>query len=299
VEKYTGQNPTGLRPGTHQETPTLADLRNIMESNQRNPSKTSILKQLGDTGFPIECVLDVGIHFGTHELMRAFPEKKHYLFEPIEEHFESIEEVYNKSGIDFDLNKVAVSNNDGTAELTVSTVLDGHEVTHARFAEGELPKETLRTVPTLKLDTFVANQAPASPFLLKIDVDGAEEMILEGAQEALESCSILIIEATRDRLFDRMQMAKDAGFELLDIIDFCYYDGFLAQVDLVFVNPKYAPPALTDLFKGGFTIEKWHNYAPRSKKPSILKQVQVAATAPQKDDEPKQKRGLSRLFRKR
>ncbi|MFY2826412.1 FkbM family methyltransferase [Ruegeria sp. MALMAid1280] len=248
-----------------------------MKSSQRHPSKISLLHQLRDADFPIECVLDVGIHFGTHELMAAFPEKKHYLFEPIEEHFESIEKVYSGANIDFELNKVAVSNADGTAQLTVSTVVQGQDVTHARFAHSEAPTETLRTVPTLKLDTFVAEQAPAAPFLLKIDVDGAEEMILEGAQEAMKHCSVLILESPRDKIFDRMQLAMAAGFELLDIIDFCYYDGYLVQVDLVLINPKYAPPNFVNIFHGGFTLDKWHQYVPSSKK----------------------KRRLSRLFRKR
>ncbi len=270
-----------------------------MKSSQRHPSKISLLQQLRDAEFPIECVLDVGIHFGTYELMAAFPEKKHYLFEPIEEHFDSIEKVYSDAKIDYELNKVAVSNADGTAQLTVSTVMQGQDVTHARFAQGEAPTETLRTVPTLKLDTFVVEQAPAAPFLLKIDVDGAEEMILEGAQEALKQCSVLILESPRDRLFERMQLAMAAGFELLEIIDLCYYSGYLVQVDLVFINPKYAPADYVDILKGGFSIDKWHNYNPGTKEPTAPERVESRQTSPTDGAKPRKKRGLSRLFRKR
>lgn len=270
-----------------------------MKSSLRHPSKISLLEQLRDAEFPIECVLDVGIHFGTSELMAAFPEKKHYLFEPIQEHFESIKKIYSGAKIDYELNKVAVSNADGTAQLTVSTVMQGQDVTHARFAHGEAPTETLRTVPTLKLDTFVVEQVPAAPFLLKVDVDGAEEMILEGAQEALKHCSVLILKSPRERIFERMQLAMAAGFELLEIIDLCYYSGYLFQVDLVFINPKYAPTDYVDVLKGGFSIDNWHSYQPTTKEPSTRERSEPSETMRSDVAKSRKKRGLFRLFRKR
>ncbi|WP_170544641.1 FkbM family methyltransferase [Ruegeria arenilitoris] len=272
----------GVAFPAHQPGSKLLTFKGVMKSNQRRPSKNSILEQLQDAQFPIECILDIGIHTCTPELMKNFPDLKHYLFEPIQDHFAIIEENYQKFGIDYDLIEVAVSNADGTADLRVSSVLEDQEVTHANFAEEGAAPESLRTVQTLKLDTFVATQNPPAPYLLKIDVDGAEEMILEGAQEALKNCSVLIIEAPRQRLVERAQLVQAAGFELLDVIDFCYYGGYLWQVDLVFINPKFAPTDYVDLLKDGFSIDKWHNFRVPRDKPTK-----------------KAKRRLSRLFRKK
>ena len=189
--------------------------------------------------------------------------------------------------------------------------MEGHEITHAVFSQSDTPSEALRSVPTLKLDTFVANQNPPAPFLLKIDVDGAEEMILEGAQEALKKCSVLVLECPRKRVAERIQLLNTAGFELLDIVDFCYYDGYLWQLDLVFINPRFAPPDYVDVLKDGFSIDKWYVYKERqaepanesvSEKPPTTKQPKENLAdkgVPAEIRHPFHQRGIFRLFRKR
>lgn len=209
-----------------------------MKSQQRQPSKNSVLQQIRDMEIPVKSVIDVGIHFQTRELMAAFPTQKHYLFEPVADHYDKIEQNYRDAGIDYDLNKVAVSNQDGFADLAVSSIRGTDEVTHSSLTGADSRDQEIRRVPTLKLDTFVAEHMPAAPYLIKIDVDGAEEMVLQGAPKALEDCSILIIEAAVSAVSTRIEMAVAAGFVLLDIVDICYNQGCLWQVDLVFINPK-------------------------------------------------------------
>ena len=210
-----------------------------MKSQQRQPSKYSVLQQIQDMRIPVKSIIDVGIHFQTRDLMTAFPAQKHYLFEPVADHYDKIEQNYQDAAIDYELNKVAVSNQDGFADLAVSSIRGTGEVTHSSLTGAENRDQEVRRVPTVKLDTFVAEDAPAAPYLIKIDVDGAEEMVLQGAPKALEDCSILIVEAAVSAVAKRIEMAVSAGFVLLDVVDICYNQGCLWQVDLVFINPNF------------------------------------------------------------
>lgn len=239
-----------------------------MKSIKRQPSKSSVLQQIKDWHIPVESIIDVGIHHATSDLMQAFPNLKHHLFEPVDDHFEQIEANYRAAGIDYELNKVAVSNEDGFANLKVSSIHDDDVVTHSGLTTDADDTGVLRRVPTVKLDSFVAQNRIETPYLIKLDVDGAEELILEGATHALKECSILIVESTRTQMFKRMEIALNAGFELLDIVDLCYHRGFLWQVDLVFVNPNYVSAEFRDATTRIDSLDDWSSL--KLKRPPLI-----------------------------
>jgi len=188
-------------------------------------------------------VLDVGVCHGTPELMRAFPEPKHLLFEPVREFEATIRRHYRN--MDSDLHLVAVGDTEGIVSLKVSAVLPGMSISHSRVVEGnESDTSAHRTVPRVTLDGFLQGRELVEPYLLKVDIDGDELRVLQGAKETLKKCSIVIVECQSAQLCQRISAVQSAGFTLFDLAEPCYYDKVFWQCDAVFVR--------TDILKGIF-----------------------------------------------
>lgn len=205
-------------------------------------------------GIPINEVIDIGVQNITEPLVYCFPDKKHILFEPIEEWHSHIELNYKK--INYVLHKLALSNNDGESFLETSSV-NKFPITHARLNSNPKNTNRCRKIITKKLDTIMENSL-SGPYLLKIDVDGAEIDILEGSVKTLEFCSVVVIEAHPRDFLERSEFFVSRNFVLLDVVDLCYYEGIMRQFDMIFANNKY----LQGYWGPDFDVKKWYNYNP-------------------------------------
>ncbi len=227
----------------------------------RRPTKLDSLKMLRRHGPAPSCVLDVGVQWGTPELRDIFPNRKHYLFEPVAEFHSAIARAYE--GVAHEIVPAAVSHSAGETTLFTRAGQAGAEITHARIAHDRGPGarqgEHERRIETLTLDGFIAGRNLDGPFLLKIDVDGNEMNVLTGADAALRQCAYVVIEATMHAFAPRAEALWSAGFRLYDICDLLYYRGALHQADLVFVrkdiwresalNRRKADPFDPDMFQ--------------------------------------------------
>lgn len=222
----------------------------------RRPTKEDSFQKIIDLGIPISTVIDVGVLNDTAELRTIFCNKKQLLIEPIIEWNPTIRRKYEESKVDFELLNVAASDHDGVMSMEVSSVTAGVAITHARLADAS-SGANVRTVPVRKLDTIVVEKALTAPFLLKLDVDGVEIRILEGARTMLPQCNVVVIEANIRNFLERASWLVAAGFELFDIVDISYYDGRLRQVDLVFLNSAMVQARGIDMYKQTFDMSKW------------------------------------------
>ncbi len=201
----------------------------------------SLMRSLG---FQPKTVIDVGVASGTMEICCAFPESYFLLIEPLKE-FESdlkaILERYkgsyvlaaagSSSGqVKFNVHDYAPTGSSLYRE-SMGTEADGHEI----------------TVPMIRIDDILKDKQLNGSYLIKVDVQGAELDVLEGAQEALLEAEAVILEVS---LFEFMKGAP----ELFDIVsymkkrDFVAYDiilgwnrpldSALGQTDIVFVKDK-------------------------------------------------------------
>ena len=220
-------------------------LENADQVNRRLPTMTSSLRALIRHGVEVQSVIDVGVLSCTLPLMELFPGVKHYLFEPVEFYFESIQENYRH--MEHQLFNVALSNENSEAFLVGLSVDGGSVITHSQIVNEPITIQQdprvleCKKIRRAKLDSEMSGIEFASPALLKIDVDGHELAILEGAIDTLPNCSVIVIEATLEKrplpeLINRFQFIVNHGFVLLDIVDMAYYDGVLWQVDLIFVR---------------------------------------------------------------
>jgi hypothetical protein len=101
-----------------------------------------------------------------------------------------------------------------------------------------------RKVEQLTVDTICARFAANGPYLLKVDTQGSELMVLDGATAVLTQTAAIVMEVSMLGFFEGgpqfaqvVQAMAAKGFVVYDIVDPLYrpLDGALAQVDVVFV----------------------------------------------------------------
>lgn len=217
------------------------------------PSKLNALNRLQKFGLQIGTVIDVGVHEQTLELRQAFPDVHHILFEPAEDFHERIAQNYD--GMSWELVPKAVSNRNDGGRLKKYGI-DGGGVSHSTLVDPTV--EGTLSVETTRLDTFLEGRSDNKPYLLKIDVDGYEVPIMQGLGAAAADVACLIVEATRETFVERINVAAEQGFQLIDIIDSCYYHGIFSQADLIFVSPTVANlPDMRPWQTKEFTWNKW------------------------------------------
>lgn len=225
----------------------------------RRPLKAESFDKIKALGIPIETILDIGILTGTGELMAAFKDKKHFLVEPIVEWNDTINASYTKHGIDYTLVNVAASNVNGTMNMETDTVIPGRPISHARLTD-KATSANVRTVPVRTIDSLMEEYQMSRPYLLKIDVDGVELLIMEGATKTLEHTNVVIVEAGLRNYYPRASFLEANGFEMFDIVDPCYYDNRLRQFDMLFINSRMAESRGLDMQKQPFEMQKWISY---------------------------------------
>ncbi len=199
----------------------------------RAPFKTQTLDILRRRGVPVSTVLDVGVLDATAELIRAYPDRLHVLFEPVAEFAAAIEHNYQR--ISHRLVQAAVSDASGEALLRTAGQIAGRgSVTHSFMVDEQ--EQASRSVPMVSLDDYLRQNPAPAPYFLKVDVDGQELKVLDGAKETLKACSIVMVEVTHMSLLERVERVVSAGFQLFDLTEPAYYDESFWQCDALFVR---------------------------------------------------------------
>ena len=151
----------------------------------------------------------------------------------------------------------AAGREDGSVTFNVHKDLVGSSL--YKEAEGPSVDGEGQTVPMRTLDTIAAQEKLAGPYLVKIDVQGAELDVLRGAASVLAQTEYLILEVSLfETLLGGPQMAdviaflQEQGFAAYDVFGANYrpLDGALAQIDMAFVpsagflrrDHRYASP---------------------------------------------------------
>src|SRR5262245_2219095 len=199
-------------------------------------------------GLAPRTVFDVGVGHGTPWLYDAFPEAKLVLFEPLPAFDAELEALAHRRGAD--LARVALLNRLGKAELNfnvdfpTSSSLNDIDPEYKRFAEAR-GKPNFERI-TVSLETLDRMNHYDPPYVLKLDVEGAEREVLEGSRDTLRDTDFLIVEMSVMRRFRgeptfaaMIAFLDECGFELFDIPSITQTESFgqLAYLDAAFV-PK-------------------------------------------------------------
>lgn len=190
-------------------------------------------------GFCPGTVVDVGVADGTFELYEAFPAAFHLLVEPMSEFEPVMKFICRRYNADYVV--AAASNRSEEARIYFSDNMHGASM----LSDESTASWSMRKIPSVRLDQVVKDYDCRPPFMIKVDVQGFEHVVLEGASGFLEDTDVIVLETAlfrfrEDRpLFDEtIAFMKQLGFVPFDL--FGGYtrplDGALAQIDVAFVK---------------------------------------------------------------
>ncbi|MBI0583053.1 MAG: FkbM family methyltransferase [Methanomassiliicoccus sp.] len=164
------------------------------------------------------CV-DVGANEGTFlkDILRLAPLGEHIAFEPIPELAERIAEKYPK----VDVYDCALSNVDGTSTFQLVTNNPGYSGLKRRHYDFGEPVIKEITVRTQMLDDIYPPDRPLD--FIKIDVEGAEYLVLQGGKRTVEKNRPYIVfehgrgaaefyDVTPEQVFDLL--VEECGLEV-------------------------------------------------------------------------------------
>lgn len=198
------------------------------------------LVRLRQAGFDPRLILDIGAFTGAWARMCAevFPSSVIVMVEPQEALSCQLEALVAKSAGRMRHHSELLGPTDG-AEVTFFEMSTGSSV----FEEQSPYPRSRTSRTTRRLDAVLAEDSDRVD-LIKLDVQGFELEVLEGAPRSLRSAQVVLLEAslipinTGAPLFaDVVAWMSDAGFRLVDIPSISRRrDGALWQSDLLFIR---------------------------------------------------------------
>jgi FkbM family methyltransferase len=208
----------------------------------RAPSWEYTFHQLEKSGLRPRTVFDIGVARGTPWLYAAFPDATFHLIDPTRESLPFMERIAKRYKAH--VHNIALADRNTEMEIVVR----GDIGCSALFEEvGEADVITRYMVPVRTFGQIT--QEFERPALVKIDVQGAEMLLLQGLVDRLAEIDAIIIEvSTIATVHGGPEMAEVIGFfakqdwSVADILSLGRrpLDGALAQVDLLFV-PNDSP----------------------------------------------------------
>jgi FkbM family methyltransferase len=169
---------------------------------------------------PGQTVYDVGANIGFFTILCSRlvgPQGKVYAFEPIPENVVTLRH-------NIALNKLtnvvvveqALSASTGTAEMFVSPWSAFHSlnVDGASKRENHGPDGGQITVETVTLDEFVQGDGVLAPDLIKLDVEGAELLVVAGMRETLRAVQPLLLVEVHDTNREYGEFVDSIGYRV-------------------------------------------------------------------------------------
>jgi FkbM family methyltransferase len=146
---------------------------------------------------PGQIVYDVGANVGLYSLLASGavgPQGRVFAFEPVTENIHYLERHLALNGIsNCSIVRAAVCAQDGKRQFDFSD----------DRSRGRLSADGSECVPTIRLDSFLAeDRERRRPHFVKIDAEGGEAQVLEGAVSLLKESSLIVSVATHSPELD-------------------------------------------------------------------------------------------------
>ena len=178
---------------------------------------------------PIETFFDVGANVGqtATAAREAFPAARIFSFEPHPVTFQRLRAAIPASPL-FSAHQLAFSNKEGTATFyEYATEGDGTHINslvpNARFPTQRGYNANQIAVPCSRIDHFCAENSVTRIDVLKLDTEGSEMFVLEGAREMLRNGSVGLIFTEYNAL---VPQEGATGGSLIPIAEFLHSLGY-------------------------------------------------------------------------
>ncbi len=183
-------------------------------------------ENLSKPEFSPATVIDVGVARGTPSLYEAFPAAHFVLIEPLREFEGDLDRIVRRRGGEYVLGAVGAT--PGRAEIYVNPAMlyESSLLVNEWRAEPEREALERREIELTTLDALWSERGWKGPFGLKIDAEGYEHRVIEGAADLLAATQFVIAEVSITRRFtggvsfaDFIALMDHRGFAVYDLLD--------------------------------------------------------------------------------
>ena len=205
-------------------------------------SMQKAMEWLRNNRFDIKTVIDIGASDGqwTRACMNWL-DANYVLFEPQPCHSNALDAFNEEFNGNVTIIKKAAGAKVGKTYFDITDPFGGALKNTKSIGAIEVDLTTI--------DETVREKGIKGPFLLKLDTHGFEVPILEGAEDLLKQCEVLIIEAYNYNIepdsllfWQLCEYLYKKGFRPIDMVDISHrkYDDSLWQMDLVFIKSSWS-----------------------------------------------------------
>lgn len=178
-------------------------------------------------GFSPRTIFDIGAANGTPALYKAFPEAFHVLIEPLKENEPHLQKILQEYNGDYFLTAVGARDE----ELTINVEANKRRSSiYSRTNLSPTDPVEKRKIPVTTLDALAEKHDFEPPFGLKIDTEGFEYQVVEGASSFLRKTQFVIAELSVEKLYEGsysfaefVGLMDEHGFYLCDVL-YLQYD---------------------------------------------------------------------------
>jgi len=212
-----------------------------------------VMRRLKLKGFLPDFVVDVGASTGiwSNSVSRLFPDARYILVDALASKYDpNARDYLIKDIAQAEVIEVALSNQSGQASFQVSPDLYGASLLRpADFREYESVQVKVKTLDELARERKIQGRG-----ILKIDVQCAEHLVLEGGKNFLDQVDGIVVELSLPRFHANAKTFPEMQ-QLINRLGFRYYDdagcwrspvdGTLLQKDVFFLREDLYAPAMS------------------------------------------------------
>jgi FkbM family methyltransferase len=135
-----------------------------------------------------DTIIDIGANSGYYSLISKSlnPKAQVFAFEPVDRIFNALKKNVAANGFDITCEQVALSNSTGTATLYDYPEQHHYQASLNKESMGRKDDVISYQVPTVQLDVYAEKNRLPKIALIKIDVEGHEVEVFEGALKILQ-----------------------------------------------------------------------------------------------------------------
>jgi FkbM family methyltransferase len=143
---------------------------------------------------PTSVCIDVGCHEGSilRLMMKYAPNGAFLVFEPLPHLYEKLIQEFGSSD-NVHIYNIALSNTEGESSFNYVVSNPGYSGLIRRRYDSPQEKDTQLVVRTRRLDTILSSEKVSRVSFMKIDVEGAEYLVIDGAQSRIRSDKPVIV----------------------------------------------------------------------------------------------------------
>lgn len=206
------------------------------------PDDRRFLARLKASGYEPAVIYDVGASTGIWSEVAAevFPSAQFHLFEPLADRYNDLPGRLRRLP-NLTLHPVALGDSNDMVPMFIAR----DTYTSSLHDPGEITEvDGTKPVPLHRLDDYVLEKRLPRPEVIKIDCQGAEALILSGAQQAVLSAEVLLLETWFKREYgpktplicEIIEFLRPRNFSLMDLGEHFYDDDHrLYSVDAFFL----------------------------------------------------------------